>query len=105
MRSMRLLPAHEEYSRAMLNYICGRVDEQQLIDACGSTQWSLLAEVHFQIALRHLADGDRRRARHHFEKSRDTYALTTDEFGWSQSYLRRMDRDPNWPAWIPMSAF
>jgi len=48
-----------------------------------------------------LAENDRRAAQEHFSASVGARVFTYPEYDWSGAYLARMEKDPNWPPWIP----
>jgi serine/threonine protein kinase len=56
--------------------------------------------AHYILGVAALAKGDRQRARREFEGSVATGAFASYLYYWSEAYLARMSRDPNWPAWI-----
>jgi hypothetical protein len=47
--------------------------------------------------------GDRDRAKFHFEKAVNTrmYHYFDADYGWSQTFLKKLNANPNWPRWIP----
>jgi hypothetical protein len=83
----------------VLSFELGQSTDAQLLEAAGRDQWSL-CEGNFYIAMKRLSEGDRIRAREHFQRSVDTPVLRFYEHQWSRCFLTRMDADPNWPPWI-----
>jgi hypothetical protein len=61
----------------------------------------LLSRVEFFLGLACLARGDRETARHHFEAAEATGTHWRTEQQWSRALLARLERDPQWPPWIP----
>jgi len=59
-------------------------------------------ESHFYVALDRLAQADRAGAHEHFQKVLYTGKFDFAEYQLSRVFLKRMDRDPNWPPWIPL---
>jgi hypothetical protein len=82
----------EAWGRALLDYNCGRLPDEQLLSAAVPSR-TLQSEGHFHIALRRLADGDRDSARRHFQSAAGF------EHPWGRAFLARIE-DPRWPGWI-----
>jgi hypothetical protein len=49
-----------------------------------------------------LSDGDRAGAREHFQKSLDTKFYGNNAYPYARAFLARLNRDPEWPKWIPV---
>ena len=58
--------------------------------------------MHYQIGLLRLAEGDRAAARDRFQKGVGTRAVWIYPWAWTKMFLSRLDKDPNWPPWIPL---
>jgi tetratricopeptide (TPR) repeat protein len=102
-RSIRLYPpGRAAWSQAVLDYNCGLLSDDRLFAAAGPSRWDQCA-AHFQVAFRHLADGQRKVAREHF-RAVLAYGGTLNffELPWSRAFLARMEKDPTWPRWIPV---
>lgn len=61
-------------------------------------------EAHFLIGMTKLGEGDCLAAREHFRASVATRVFTYFDYDWSHAFLARMEKDPNWPPWIPVKA-
>jgi hypothetical protein len=61
----------------------------------GRTFW------HFEIGLIRLGEGDRARALRHFKASVEACDPYTRNHKVSRAFLKRMEKDPTWPPWIP----
>jgi serine/threonine protein kinase len=96
-------PARDHWYEHILEYEVGKLSAEQLIAIAGNSQWNL-CEGHFYIALKELSQGDRQGAREHFRLSLATPVIRFYEYRWSRAFLRRMEADPNWPAWIKANA-
>jgi hypothetical protein len=97
----RLADLNREHYLRILDY-CGRgLSEEELLRAEAGSRWNQ-CEAHFYVALDRLSQGDRAGAREHFQKAVATGVFTFLEYDWSRSFLKRMEQDPNWPAWIPL---
>jgi serine/threonine protein kinase len=83
-----------------LDYNCGRVTADELVQAAGEAR-PKLCDAYFQIGLWRLADGDRAAAREYFQKCVATRAFVSWEWPWARAFLARMEKDPAWPPWIP----
>jgi serine/threonine protein kinase len=75
--------------------------EKQLLDFASGSKASLVY-AHWYIAFRLLGDGDRAGARRHFESCVNLHYPYFLGYLESRALLARMDKDPNWPPWIPM---
>jgi serine/threonine protein kinase/predicted Zn-dependent protease len=95
-----LPPGRRDWYEKLLDYNCGRISEDGLIQAAGQSQQNL-CEAHCFIGLHRLARGDRAGARDHFQQSADTGVFTFLEYFWSRRLLNRLEHDPAWPSWIP----
>jgi lipoprotein NlpI len=93
-------PWRRDWYRRLLDYSCGDLSETQLIKAAGSSRYSQ-CEAHFFIGITKLGEGDRRAAREHFRAAVATRIFFYLDYDWSHAFLARMEKDPNWPGWVP----
>jgi hypothetical protein len=93
-------PVRQESFEWTLKYCADQCSEQELLTAL---QGSLadLSNARFCIALTALAGGDRVKARQNFQHCIDTHFYEFLPYDLSKMFLSRMDKDPNWPHWIP----
>src|SRR5262249_44764210 len=70
----RLFPARLEQLRLALDYCCGDLSEERLAEGARKSRMTL-GNAHFCVALTHLANGDRERARQHFRLVVETGAF------------------------------
>jgi tetratricopeptide (TPR) repeat protein len=84
----------------MMLYVCGETSEDNVLSSAGASRGGQIF-IHYNIALRRLAKGDRAGARYHFQKAIDT-RYDCPHFYWSQMFLSRLEKDPRWPPWIPV---
>jgi tetratricopeptide (TPR) repeat protein len=94
-------PDRPEWNKKLLDYNCGELTDEQLLQGAGSSRWDQ-CEAHFVMAMRKLADGNRANAREHFRQCIATGVFRFYEYRWSRAFLSRMEKDPNWPPWIPL---
>ena len=90
----------KDWFQAMLEYACDRLREDELLKVAGASKWNQ-CEAHFFIGLNRLADADRAGAREHFQQAVDTRVFYSFDHDWSRTFLKRLEKDPTWPAWIP----
>jgi tetratricopeptide (TPR) repeat protein len=90
-----------EWYRQLLDFSCGDLSEANLLKAAGASRYCQ-CEAHFFIGMAKLGEGDRVAAREHFRTSVATRVFTYFDYDWSHAFLVRMERDPNWPPWIPV---
>jgi hypothetical protein len=87
-----------------LELFTGRIRPDELLsraDESGSK--ARLSLAHFCIATTALYfDGDREKARHHFQRCASYGILRFDIHYWAKARLKRM-KDPAWPPWISRS--
>ena len=83
-----------------VRYNTGKLTADQLLEAAGRSWWDQCL-AHFNIAMTKLADGDRKGAKEHFDKAIKTRASGWGEYDLSWVFHDRLEKDPNWPPWIP----
>ena len=76
------------------------MSEAQLLKTAGTSRYSQ-CEAHFFIGMTKLGEGGRLAARGHFRASVATRVFIYFDYDWSHAFLARMEKDPNWPPWIP----
>jgi tetratricopeptide (TPR) repeat protein len=94
-------PWYKGWYHHYLDYLCDGISEDELIRAAGRCR-PMLCEAHFQIGLRHLAEGDRRGAQDHFQKCDETGVFLYWDHKWARAFRDRLaqDRTHTWPKWI-----
>jgi hypothetical protein len=93
--------------REMMRYRAARVGEDdlvelenKLVELAGDSERDK-AEVHWLIGLRKLAQGDREGAKKSFNKIASSPVFVWSTVMWARAFAERMDREPNWPDWLP----
>jgi len=89
------------FSDTELSYRSADLSAEELIRLAANSRADQ-GVAFFLIGLRRLAEGDRAGAREFFQK-----VIAWPGFGWgyhdlSWVFLKRLERDPNWPPWIPV---
>ncbi len=84
-----------------LDYLCGELSAEGLIQATGRSKRNQTV-AHYFIGMMLLAEGDRAGARKHFQASVATRCFYYSHYEFSRTFLARMERDPDWPPWIPV---
>src|SRR5262249_1973645 len=84
-----------------LDYSCGRITADQLLQAAGQAR-PQPSDAHFLIGMWRLSEGDRTGAQQHFRKCVATRVFDSWEWPWVRAFLARMEQDPAWPRWIPV---
>jgi hypothetical protein len=92
-------PWYHGWYRHYQNYLCGRISEDELVEAAGSCR-PKRCEAHFLIGLRRLSEGDRKGARAHFQECAARRVFTHWDHQWARAFLARLEREPGWPPWI-----
>jgi serine/threonine protein kinase/Tfp pilus assembly protein PilF len=90
-----------EWYKKLLDYDCGDLSPDQLLQAAGPFR-SNQCEATFHIAMTKLAEGDREGPRTDFRQCLATGVLPYFEYRWSRAFLARMEANPAWPPWIPV---
>ena len=85
----------------IIEYCVGSISAEDWLKAEAGSRWGQCL-AHFYLALDRLAQGDRAGAREHFQKNLATGVIGFPEYDWSRLFLKRMEKDPNWPPWIPL---
>ncbi len=94
-------PANQEaFFRAVLNYMAGMGSENAVFQAAAGSQRDE-SEAHYFVGMMRLAEGDRPKAREHFQRAITTSFPSNHSYDFSVVILARLDRDPKWPPWIP----
>ena len=73
--------------------------EEAFLKSAGKNP-SLLCMSHLKVGLTRLANGDRKGAREHFEKAIATRFYNHMFYPYARAFLKRLERDPEWPKWI-----
>jgi tetratricopeptide (TPR) repeat protein len=89
-------PWYEGWYHNCLNYQCDLIPEDELIRTAGRCR-PKLCEAHFQIGLRHLAEGDRDGAREHFQKCDETHVFLYWDHKWARAFRDRLKQGSSWP--------
>jgi tetratricopeptide (TPR) repeat protein len=95
-----LPPWNAGWWSSYLDFSCGRITSDQLLQAAGEDR-TRLGDAHFLIGMWRLSEGDRAAAREHFRKCVAVRVFDSREWPWVRAFLARMDKDPAWPRWIP----
>jgi serine/threonine protein kinase len=101
-RPDRFPAVRKESFRRALEYCAAQRSEADLLKSMQASRLDL-SNAHISIALSALADGDRRKARRHFQHCLDTGYFAALPYSMSVSLLARMTRDSAWPPWIKAS--
>src|SRR5947207_3132321 len=99
-RAALLPPARNGWYHRLLDYNCDRLSAEDLLKHAGPSRWNH-SEAHFRIGLTRLAEGDRRAAREHFRQTAALGIYMSFDYDWSKAFLARLEKDANWPPWIP----
>jgi serine/threonine protein kinase len=73
---------------------------EKLLQLAEGSQWDQCL-ANYYIAMTKLAEGDRIGAKEHFNKAVKTRAWGWGPYDMSWLFLSRLEKDPNWPPWIP----
>jgi tetratricopeptide (TPR) repeat protein len=96
-----MLPWHDGWWSKHLDYLCGRITANQLLQAARDVG-PKLSSAHFLIGLSRLSEGDRSAAQEHFRKCLVPLAFGSWHVPWARAFLQRLEKDRTWPPWIPL---
>jgi serine/threonine protein kinase/tetratricopeptide (TPR) repeat protein len=99
-RREEVLPWGDGWWLTLVDFNCGRITAEQLLQAGGDNRMRL-SDVYFVIGMRRLANGDRTAAQEQFRKCVATRVFCSWHWPWARAFLTRMQKDPAWPSWIP----
>src|SRR5262245_8536712 len=86
----------------LAGYIAGTIREEKWLKLREGTPSQLeLCQMYFWMGQVRLSDGDRAGARESFEKCLATRWVSLTIRPYVRAFLARMERDPDWPSWIP----
>jgi tetratricopeptide (TPR) repeat protein len=94
------LPSAGGWYDQLLRFQCGLPSIAELLKAANASRRNQ-CEAHYHIALQLLAEGDRGAAAKHFQQVVATRVLSFYAYTWSYTFLARLEKDPDWPPWIP----
>jgi serine/threonine protein kinase len=97
----RLPKLNRAFALRSLDYLCGELSAEGLIQASGRSKRNQTL-AHYFIGMMLLAEGDRAGARKHLQASIGTHCFYYSTHDTSRTFLARMEQDPNWPPWIPV---
>lgn len=89
-----------EPDRTILGHWAGRVSAEDAVASAGASRLAQ-CRAHFLVGLFALSKGERERAREHFELGTRTGMHWRLEHQMCRALLARLQRDPQWPPWIP----
>jgi hypothetical protein len=95
-----VFPNWRHWSNHVLDYHCGLLSDEQLLQDADKSNWSH-CEAYFNIGLRRLTEGDRAAALAMFRKCTATRLREYLEYFLAVEFVHRMEKDPQWPGWIP----
>lgn len=84
----------------LLAYTCGEIDEDELLKRSAHSRIAL-CQAHFYIGMTRLAAGDRETAQGHYSQCAQYRILSCLEDYMSRAFLAHLERNPEWPKWIP----
>lgn len=90
---------HAWYQK-LAQFVCGEISEEQFLDAAAGSRKSL-CEAHYYVGASAVAEGDRAKARRHFEAGVHTGVYSYFEYYLSKTLAAHLTRKPDWPAWRP----
>jgi hypothetical protein len=97
----RLDPETQDWEKRLFDFGSRSISEAELLDVA-KEKWTSFY-VYYEIGLFRLSEGDRAGAGDSFQKAAQQVFFPTIERDLVQTYLIRMDQDPNWPPWIPVN--
>ncbi len=96
-------PPHlRDWYETLYRFSSGEIGEAELLDSAGKSRWKT-AEAHLLLGMWELSQGNRKKAREHFQKGKEVREMARNASDWCGMLSRRMEEDPTgiWPPWIP----
>lgn len=94
------LPAlNRAFYEKLLGFLAEQVSAADVVSAAGKSRRNQIM-AYFAIGCTCLAEGKRDEAREQFQKALATGTFYYVEYDWSLAFLKRMEKDPNWPRSI-----
>ncbi|MSU62340.1 MAG: hypothetical protein EXS31_08080 [Pedosphaera sp.] len=79
----------------------GEISDEELTQLAKNSRPDQLSTF-ASIAWRRLGEGDRAKARAYFQKATAFTMFGFSGYDFSRAILKRMEKDPTWPPWIPV---
>jgi hypothetical protein len=89
----------EQFRRAV-RFLARQLDEERFLNPRGLDRADL-NNVYLSVGLKRLAVGDRAGAREQLQAVKDLWVIDFIPYDIACLLLRRMEKDPTWPKWIP----
>jgi tetratricopeptide (TPR) repeat protein len=101
----RIYPLRQAPILRCVDYYAGdpredQLREDQLVEAAQGSQWDQCL-AHYSVAMKKLAEGDRKGAQQLFDKVVKTRAFIWGAYDMSWVFQSRLANGRNWPPWIP----
>ena len=97
----KISPQDPDYQA--LQFYAGRISAKELLIHAGSSNVQDCGN-YYLAAMFFLSRGDREAAKEHFRRSVETGTQWLLQYQWSRAFLARLERDPQWPPWIPFNS-
>ena len=91
---------HDKWYQHLLEFTSGDRSAEELLVEAGASR-TRQNQGHLFIGVTLLSEGDRQAALSHFKQSADLRIMTSINTALSRGLLAQMERDPDWPSWIP----
>jgi serine/threonine protein kinase len=96
----RFPPVRQDAFWQQLKYCAGQLTAEELTNSMSIRED--LSSAYICIALTALADGDRDKAKRYSRLCHETRFFDNFPYDISMMLLSRMEKDPDWPPWIPL---
>jgi tetratricopeptide (TPR) repeat protein len=94
----KISPQHPDYQA--LQFYAGKISAEELAIRAGPSRVRA-CENYYLAAMLFLSRGEREAAKQYFRRSKETGTHWWIGYQWSRAFLARLERDPQWPPWIP----
>jgi tetratricopeptide (TPR) repeat protein len=96
-RAERLYALRREPLLRCLRFNAGNLSEDELVQGAKGSRWNQCL-AHYYVAMRKLAEGDRKGAQDHFDRVVKTRAFIWGTYDLSWVFQARLAKDPKWPG-------
>ncbi len=101
-RKLGIEESTPRHSHNMFKFVCEEITAAEYLDNSQQSHEEL-ARAHLIIGVNRLSRGDRGQAREHFQQVAGYHLNYEFHTAIARALLAQLDRDPQWPAWIPES--
>ncbi len=102
-KTQRLPALRNGWYRHLSAFVVGELSAKEFLqETMGSRKRQ--CEAHYYVGISELGSGNREAAREHFRRSAESRVFGYFEYFLSRALLAQLQRDPEWPPWLPLKS-